>query len=184
MHRSRLVGVLLVVAVLAVLLGVLVLRSPGAHAVGVDPYALSIDRDWLDELGAWNSRRTVGAVLVLLGLTFTALVMGLRLGARAASPSWRSLLVVALAAAALVAGGLVAFDRLQAPVVEHVAISKARDSPPVVSRTVHATAGWSRGQSVAALAAALGLLLAGGTAGAAVGRRRGPGASRTDAGRT
>jgi len=167
-----------------VLLGVLVLRSPGAQAVGVDPYAPAVDRDWLDELGAWNTTRAVGAVLVLLGLAAAALVVGLRLGARATSPSWRSLLVVALVAGALVAGGLVAFDRLQTPVVEYVGISEARDSPPLVSSTVHATAGWSRGQSVAALAAALGLLLAGGTAGAAVGRRRGPGGSRTDAGRT
>lgn len=177
--RSRPVGVLVVVAVLAVLLGVLVLRSPGAQGVGLDPYAAPVDRGWLDGLGARNRVREVGAALVLLGLTLAALVAGLLLGTRDPHLSRRPLLVGALAAAALVAGGLVAFDQLQEPVIEYVGIYKAMNSPPVVSSTVYATTGWSRGQSVGALAAAAGLLLASGTAGAAVGLSRSPGGRGT-----
>ena len=173
MPRSRLVSVLVLVALVVVLLGLLVLRSPGAQSVGVDPYAPAVQRGLLDELGAWNRVREVGAALVLLGLTCAALVVGLLLGARAPRASWRPLLVGALGAAALLVGGLTAFNRLPGPVVEYVAIRKAADSPPVVSSTVYATAGWSRGQTVATLAAAAGLLLASGTAGAALGRRQG-----------
>lgn len=186
MHRSRLVGVLLVVAVLAVLLGLLVLRSPGAQSVGVDPYAPPVERGLLDELGVWNRTREVGTALLLLGLTCAALVVGLLLGARAPSSSRRPLLLGVLGAAALLVGGLTAFGQLQGPVIEYVGISKAMDSPPVVSSTAYATTGWSRGQTVAALVAAAGLLLASGTAGAASGRHQARGgratASRTDLG--
>lgn len=184
MPRSRLVGVLVLVALVVVLLGLLVLRSPGAKAVGVDPYAPPVQRGWLDELGAWSRAREVGAALVLLGLTCAALVVGLLLGSRARHSSRRPLLLGALAAAALVVGGLVAFDRLEEPEIEYVGISKARDSPPVVSSTVYATAGWTRGQTVGALAAAAGLLLASGTAGAAVGRRQGRAAAGPHVDRT
>ena len=152
-------------------IGVLVLQSTDARGVGVDPFADPAQNwDWLDTLGAWNGTRDVGAALVVLGLMVLAMVTGALLGRR---PSTRRALVLSgVVAGLLLAVGTVVFAWPREYEVTYGGTYRLIHAPEPVPRMVSATMVWSRGQAVAALVAATGLLLGGGVAGAAVGARR------------
>jgi hypothetical protein len=167
-RRALLVAAL---GLVVVVLGVLVLRSPGAHAgVGWFSYAGPPSQDLLDSLVAWNSTRAVGAVLVMAGLLVLARLLGVVAAGRDLVPArlgGRALVLAAL----LVVGGLVAFvvlgriDRSEAT----VSISRLRPGwHGVLASTV-----WTRDQAAAALVAASGLVLAAAGTGLRMRRRTG-----------
>ncbi len=144
---------------LAVIVGVLVLRSPGAQpGIGWFSYGGPPSPALLDSLVAWNAARGFGAVLVLVGLLVVAHVLGRSAeGRREPGPRPLAGRVLVLAAV-LVLGGLLAFvllgrvDRFEAT----VSISKVADAPPPV---VFASTVWTHTQAVAALVVAIGLLV-------------------------
>ena len=154
----------------AVVLGVLVLSSSGARGVGVDPFTNPAgDKDWLDTLRTWNHTREVGATLLVLGLAALAAAGGVLVGRRR-EPARRVVVLGGVTAGVLLAVGLVAFAWPRPAEVEYVGIYKLVRGPIVMPPPiVFATMVWTRGQAVAAVVAAVGLLLGCGVAGVSAG---------------
>ena len=140
-----------------VVLGVLVLRSPGAQAgFGWFAYGPPSPED-LDHLVAWNLTREVGAVLVLVGLLVLAHLLGaLASATRGAAAGRLSGRVLALGAV-LVVGGSMAFFALSTTDrgEEVVTISKFVRPPQIMA----GPGVWTREQLAAALVVATGLVV-------------------------
>lgn len=149
--RPARTGATVAAGLLAVLVGVLVLRAPGAQPqIGWFSYDGPPSPQLLDSLLVWNLARAVGALLVLLGLLVLARLLGSsvrRRGGAALVPLARGLLVLA---GLLVLGGLVAFA-LEATV--------KRRGGLVGGQITVSPAVWTQGQAGAALVVAVGLLV-------------------------
>ncbi len=159
MVTRRRTGVAATLGLVAVILGVLVLRSRGAEVeIGWFSYDGPPSPDLLDSLVAWNATRAAGAGLVLVGVLVGAYLVGLLAGQRWGPAAPRSAARVLVLAALVVLAGLVAFtvlrsvDRGEAT----VSISRLVGQPRQVS---FASTVWTRPQAVAALVAGVGLVL-------------------------
>jgi hypothetical protein len=135
------------VGVVAVVVGVVVLRSPGADvSIGWFSYGGPPTRDLLDSLVAWNRTREVGAGLVLVGLLVIAALLGVLAASRGRAVPARLAGAVLVLAAVLVLGGAVAFVMLDV-------------ADPITRQLGTDSSVWTRDQSSAALVVASGLVL-------------------------
>lgn len=156
MLTGRRNGVVAALGVLVVIVGALVLRSPGATAdVGWFSYDGPPSPELLNGLVAWNLTRTVGATLVLLGLVVLAHLLGRAATGRSAGGAARFARPALALAGVLVIGGLVAFF------VSGTAAQLGMES-----------SAWTRDQTEAALVAATGLVV--GAVGTGLRRRNAP----------
>jgi hypothetical protein len=144
--------------VLVVVVGVLVLRAPAAQAeVGWFSYDGPPSQDVLDGLVAWNRTRSVGAVLVMVGLLVLARLLGVVAASRglaSARLGGRGLVLAAL----LVVAGLASFVVLGTIDRSEATVSIATFRPG--DHQVFATTVWTQQQAAAALVATTGLVLA------------------------
>ncbi|MGI3786459.1 MAG: hypothetical protein ACRYG2_37425 [Janthinobacterium lividum] len=164
MVTVRRTGVLAALGVAAVVVGILVLRSPGARAgIGWFSYDGPPSPELLEALVAWNLTRTVGALLVLAGLLVLAHLLGALAASRGSAVSAPLTAGVLVLAGVLVVGGLVAF------VVLDVLGSREGSTSRQLGL---ASSVWTRSQTSAALVVATGLVL--GAMGGGLRRRTAP----------
>lgn len=170
MVTGRRTGLTALLGVLVVVVGVVVLRSASAQAgIGWFSYGGPPSPEVLASLLPWNPPRAVGAVLVLVGVSVLAHLLGFVAARRGLVPRRAAGRVLVLAVL-LVVGGLVAFVLLGPGLGGRgeavISISKL---PPVPSVTPSWTV-WTQSQTAAALVVATGVVVAA----VATGLRRGP----------
>ncbi|MGI3786592.1 MAG: hypothetical protein ACRYG2_38090 [Janthinobacterium lividum] len=144
--------------VVLVVVGLLVLRSPGAQAsFGWFSYGPP-SQEVLDGVVAWNLVRAVGAVLVLIGLLVLGQLLGRAASRRSGGRAAQLARPVLVLAGVLVLGGLVAFFAVDA-----IGRSEATVSISKVTGSAHLMVGpgvWTQDRFAAALVAATGLVVA------------------------
>lgn len=135
----------------SVVLGLLVLRSPGAQvAIGWFSYGGPPSPALLAGLVGWNLTRAAGALLVLAGLLVLAHLLGVLAGSRGGrAPALPGVAVLVLAGV-LVVGGLVAFVAAD--------LLRSSEGNPAHQLGVDGSV-WTRGQLSGALVVATGLVL-------------------------